>query len=506
MKTITLILYALCSSVIYGQSNSPVQFQTPSQFVPGGNTIPYFPPSSGHPIIKYQIVQLYHTNFLSWTNITQLYITNNITNTTYTTVTTYVTNIIYVTNNPANSSTNYVVANSGSFSDIQYAINVATTIGAPSVYVPPGTNQWTNAMGLNIPPGISLYASNTCSILLATNLQNYGLYINCGGGFTTISNFLFDLTANGPGNQLIGIDGSNVCFRITHCTFLGASTSGYECIKVSTGGQDSVNTLGPWGLIDHCNFYLPDIGKPYNIINIHANGYFNNYGWYYPMTYGTINTVVIENCNAGLTANSVIGSQAFVEGFGGGRACIRYCNITNIVESTHGTQSGTPGVHVSFLQLEMYENYLQYNNPNVEWTYLYLQRGGSSIVWSNTWVNTQSSGNVNSFAQFWAECAELTSSCNWSCESCIAPAYYPTNYPLSEQVGQGMVATNVTGYEPVYFYSNTIPATFSSSIYRYVLGVDSNSGKFIKQGIDVFTNDTVAPLYTPLVYPHPLDQ
>lgn len=391
-----------------------------------------------------------------------------------------------------------VTAASGSLVDVSNAITAAGFGG--TVWIPPGTNQWAGTL---TDVGVNLYGSNKCSILFTTNVQ-IGLYVQTYGTFTTISNLIIDSDiVNGPQNQVIGIDGSNVCFRITACTLMDVSTVAYEGIKIPSGGSDSANLLGPWGVVDHCNFYLPDLGKPYNIFNIHANGYFssnnlyNGFGWSYPMTWGTTNTVTIESCNAGIPAVTTLGSQAFVEGYGGGRACVRYCNLTNIVESTHGTHSGS--AYVGFLQMEWYENNSQFNNPNVEWTYFYLQRGGSSVIWSNVWHSTQPDVNTTTTLSFWVECATATGPCNWICESCPSLASYPANYPLFQQIGQGLVGLNTPGYQPVYMWSNTIPG----SQFGLALGTEASSSQFITQGIDIFTNQ-INPAYTAQAFPSPL--
>lgn len=389
-----------------------------------------------------------------------------------------------------------VTANSGSFIDVSNACLSAGFGG--TVWIPPGTNNWASSFN---DIGVNLYGSNSCSITFTNNSGTFGLYLQSCGRVTTISNIVFDITGTGPTGEVLGLDGSNVCFRVTACTFLDVAQPTLEGIKVDAGAFDSQEVNGPWGIIDHCNFYMPDNDQPYNIINVHANGYFSlvgGFGWSYPMTWGTTNTVDIESCNFALTATSPNSTQAACEGFGGGRACIRYCNFTNIVESTHGPESGTPGQNSGFLQMEMYMNNWFYNNSQVQWNYLYNQRGGSAMIWSNTWVNVQPSGNVTEILQFRAECAETGNP-----ESCNPTFTYPSGYPMAQQVGQGLTSLNTEGLTPVYIWNNNYPASGFSSQFRFQLGIDSSSGPFIQQGLDVYTN-TAAPVYTPLAYPSPL--
>ena len=129
-------------------------------------------------------------------------------------------------------------------------------------------------------------------------------------------------------------------------------------------------------------------------------------------------------------------------------------------------------------------------------SYLYLQRGGTAVLWSNTVCGATSFWNLGSVCQFWVECA---ASSIWQAEWCPAQLLYPTNYPAPEQIGQGVV-NGTAGYVPTYIWGNSFPGTTWGN---FTLGRDSGDGPFIKQGRDIFTN-SVMPNYTPLVFPHPL--
>ena len=399
------------------------------------------------------------------------------------------------TNPMVTGPTNYVVANSGSYGDVLTAVTAAQVANIPTVWIPGGTNQWTNGL---VESGVSLLASNTCSILFTTNLTASGIYILASSNApVTVSNFVFDSTSTGPSSYIVGLDGSGYCFRFTKCTFL---SSAVETLTIGTTDEDTNMVMGPFGLVDHCNFYLPGVNNAYNAMEVRGRGAAINYSWTQPMSWGTTNVVCVENCNFSVwppppTANP----NAVMEGQDGLRAVIRYCNMTNFTESTHGTQSGSPNVRDSALQLEMYMNTWVLTNGNAgdTYNYLLLQRGGSSVIWSNTYINQMAAAQygVGYWAKFWVECA----SAEWASESCPSQLAYPANYPAIEQIGQGVVG-GMQGYQPVYIWSNN---WCSANFPIYVLGADADSA-FIVQGRDIYTN-SVMPGYTPLVYPHPQD-
>lgn len=392
-------------------------------------------------------------------------------------------------------NTNIIYALSTSFVDVSNAISWAGISNFGIVVVPSGTNFWTNSLVIAPSKPLQIWGSNQPGILLRNTNDSIGLYINANSGFVTISNFLFDSAAgfagwsNGPYNSVIDIDGQGVCFRISHITLNHASSFSRYGIQIA--GINNTTTTGPWGLIDNCNFYFPN-GVVYNYINSMGNGNISHYGWTYAMTYGTTNTVVVENCNF---ANSAISpASAVFESMGGGRLCVRHCNITNVQESVHGENSGAGD---STLQVEYYNNNIIDNDSGNEPSYLFLDRGGSSIVFSNTVLYTPGGFvPIANFVTYWDECAQS----GWQAEFCPRQLIYPGDYPSFQQIGQGVVGGS-QGYFQCYCWSNSIPGGVS---FPYLLGANQD-GSFINQGRDVFTNSPL-PGYTPLVYPHPLDK
>lgn len=384
-----------------------------------------------------------------------------------------------------------IYALSGSYSDATNG-RASCVAGDTLVLSGNGSFNWPTNFDLS---GVSLIATGSVYITW-TNSCDHGIYFNSAGNYITCSNLTLGYLGGGPDRYMIGLDGSNVCFRFSHLTITNSSTGiingAAVCIQICTGNNGTL-TKGPWGVMDGDNFYLPG-GQVYNIINTRGNGTVNQFGWSNNMTWGTTNTVVVENCNFNSPACQPL--SGVCEGGGGGRVAMRYSNVTNLSQSIHGPQSGD---NSGFLQLEWYENNWQINDTNPVHTagYLALQRGGSAVYWSNTIVNTSSAGSfgIGNGWEFWDECA---SSALWSSESCARQLLYPADYPSIQQIGQGVV-NGAQGYQPVYMWGNTYP---SLSGVLFVLGHDGGDAPFITQGVDVFTN-TAKPGYVALTYPYP---
>jgi hypothetical protein len=349
-----------------------------------------------------------------------------------------------------------------------------------------GTYVWTNMLVIGMTNAFTIAGASTNNrpTIIFSAPTTAGIFIGAGSNLVTLRDFIFDVGTTGPTGYNIGIGGSGVCFRITDCKFLNSYGTAFG---VQVGGINQIHLPGPYGLIDNCQFYFPG-GVVYNYVNVFANGNIDNWCWTQPMSWGTTNSVVIEN-NSFSQPHSAPAS-GLAEAMGGARMTIRYNNITNIPESFHGYNSGARS---STLQVEMYQNNWTLNDPNNTLAYLYLHRGGTSVIWSNT-VSEVSFWCLGSVCQFWVECA----SSDWQSEYCPAQLLYPANYPALQQVGQGVV-NGAPGTVPVYAWGNNFPGTTWGN---FALGMNTDS-QFIQQGRDIFTN-SVMPNYVPLVYPHPL--
>jgi len=362
------------------------------------------------------------------------------------------------------------------------------TVGAPG-----GTYNWTNELVVGSPNAITIQGASTNNrpTINFVGAVRSGIYINASAHLVTLKDFIFNVVGNGPCANVVDVDGVGVCFRISDCEFLNSSTGSGTgtAFGLQIGSVNATHAPGPYGLVDNCQFYFPG-GMVYNYINVFANGNVDGWCWTQPMTWGTTNSVVVESCAFSQPHSAPI--SGLVEAMGGARITLRYNNITNIPESVHGIQSGA---HSSTLQLECYLNNWMLNDNNNTMSYLFLQRGGSAVLWSNV-VNETSFWNLGGVCQFWVECA---ASSLWQSEGCTSQLQYPGDYPGPQQIGQGVV-NGAPGSVPVYIWGNNFPGTTWGN---FGLGRDGGDAPFIKQGRDIFTN-SVMPNYSPLVYPHPL--
>lgn len=381
------------------------------------------------------------------------------------------------------------IASDGSYADTAAAMAYASSLAQDGwvldVGSAGGVYSWTNALVINATRKFTFQGAdpaNPATIYLNTT-ANSGIYCGLGSNLVTIQNFIFDVGSNRPYSNLLGIDGSGVCFRVSNCKFLNAAQLNFG---IQVGSINSLQSPGPYGLVDNCQFFFPG-GPVYNYINVRANGNVINYGWTLPMSWGTTNSVVVENCAFSQPRSAPM--SGLVEADGGARLTLRYNNITNIPESTHGQNSGS---HISTLQVECYENTWTLNDTNNTMPYVFLQRGGTGVIWSNL-VSSTSFWNASAMFSFWVEAA----SSDWQAEWFPSQAVYPANYPAYEQVGQGVV-NGAPGSVPLYLWGNSVPA---SQWGTFELGMNVD-GPFIQQGRDIFTN-SVMPGYVPLVYPHP---
>lgn len=389
------------------------------------------------------------------------------------------------------------ISSDGSYADtaaaVAYAIGKAQNGWVVTVGTAGGSYTWTNQLLIGPQNSITLQGaspSNRPTVTFAGPVRS-GIYIGAGNNFVTIKDLIFNVAATGPTANVVGVDGTGECFRISNCEFLNSSTGvgTGTAFGLQIGSINSIHAPGPYGLVDNCQFYFPG-GPVYNYINIFANGNADNWCWTQPMSWGTTNTVVIESCSFSQPHSSPM--SGLVEAMGGARLTVRYNSITNIPESTHGMQSGA---HCSTLQIECYENNWVLNDTSFTMSYLYLQRGGTAVIWSNT-VTATSFWNLGGVCQFWVECAASTL---WQSEWCTSELLYPQNYPGPEQIGQGVV-NGAPGSVPVYAWGNNFPGTTWGN---FSLGRDNGDAPFIQQGRDIYTN-SIMPGYTPLIYPHPL--
>ena len=134
------------------------------------------------------------------------------------------------------------------------------------------------------------------------------------------------------------------------------------------------------------------------------NGSTTHSSWQSPMSWGTTNQVVFENCT--FTATTPVAGKAAIDGYGGARYTMRYCNLTNYIIGCHGIASGA---NDSTLQIECYNNNFCDNNNGFQLSWIYWERGGTAVIYSNVVSSTYST--LSEGFRFSVECEIGRASC-----------------------------------------------------------------------------------------------
>ena len=258
-------------------------------------------------------------------------------------------------------------------------------------------------------------------------------------------------------------------WRIDNCKF-DMRTRGILTGHISSGSS--------YGLIDHCVFVAQ--------YNLTAQGVSvmgdQDAAWERPQTLGTANAVYIEDC----TFNYSYYNDGALDAYGGARYVFRNNIINGAIIGHHGRDSGNYRSPHSF---EIYNN--TFNNNADKWRMMHF-RGGTGVVYNNTFTGTAKYGNEIHVTDY-CTCKEVSSclSSNW--EKC-------TSYPCIDQIGRttGMVLA------PLYEWGNTLNGSdIDISVYDFPGCSSPSISDHIKEGRD-FYNDSQLPNYTPYTYPHPL--
>lgn len=262
-------------------------------------------------------------------------------------------------------------------------------------------------------------------------------------------------TNSGALDGLLSLEGSsgNVGpnFRVTNCSF-------------ANSGNGRSLFIEEYGLVDHCQF----TGSDENRIWCRNS----DVGWTGSHTFGTTNTIVIEDCwfhNS--SAGPVVMSQV-LDGDQAMRVIFRFNVITNGNCESHGFTSGEGN---EALQAEIYKNnfYLSGDGGDqADWA-VYVWRGGTGVAFSNTVTQVGTFAGYNSMFKFRAEQSDP--------------------YLADHQPGTGLVSPSTVGRVAIYHWDNSgfDGVTFTTDEGTMIVNTD------------YFTN-TAKPGYTTLTYPHPL--
>jgi hypothetical protein len=354
---------------------------------------------------------------------------------------------------------------------VDVAAAIATATHGDVVRIPAGTATWTSSIIINQKAITIIGAGVNNTIITNTQtLPNTGegvvFDVLCTNiGITRISGIQFN--GNQTSNILFIRGDLWSSFRIDNCKFINVR---YRAIAVSA-------LLS--GLIDSCTFV--DCFKTVDV----AGGNHETLSWQLPLTLGTIQSIVMEDCiflyeNWYPTATAATTSRGQ-----GARSVIRHCTWTNHLNigffpiiDAHGNQlpvagqttaepPGGTGGHRGNRQFEMYDNVFTTDTFPGKSFRLTDLRGGLCVIYNNTWVGTGMD------PAFRVREEDGPSAFN-----------YKTTYPGSDPL-------------QLYFSNNTSRGVAISTVdFAY-----PEDPVFIIVGTNLFWSQM--PSYTPLEYPHP---
>lgn len=401
-------------------------------------------------------------------------------------------------------------AASTSLADVQAALDLSTN--GDTVSVPAGTSVWTNSANINF-KSITFHGAGIGStIITRAPSTTTPAAINAASSFAqtnfvTISGFTL-YTSNSAAAGIIHVGVPNCHgfpsnqFRITNCKIIVTPQNG-------TSGR-GIAVDAAYGLIDNCYFQTTNIlgGQMVTVQNDAVNSTTNS--WHIQLQWGDTNVVCMEdNIFEGPGPND----GAF-DAYVGQRVVFRHNLLTNLNIGWHGWDSSVRSPR----SFEVYQNQF-YTANGVHPSYGINIRGGTAVIWSNTW----DSGFSGMCTMTYYASDQIFSRAGGGgvvTGSNPVDGNFVTNgasagYPLGDQPGRGSFPVgnpgnwpNKTQYatneyevlDPIYQWGNTFgvntsPLITAGSIYQ--------TTNYVKANVDYYDN-VARPAYVPLVYPHPL--
>jgi hypothetical protein len=281
-----------------------------------------------------------------------------------------------------NNDSAKTISTDGSATDTQNAINYMVSKAQDGWVITVGTagGNYKWATSVSLPGGfVNSYTiqgagSGTTRTTIVSTHSNYSsLSIATNDGkLARLTNFIFSSTGTQGGGFLTveppqnGI--AHLSFRVDHCRFQDCHNF---AVRIAEANQNIGTT---YGLFDHDDFYETSGG---NGIYVFAGNNANQ--WQTNMTWGTADTVVIEDCTFTNTSATVPGNPAIDSAYNGARWCARHNTFTNWVCVLHGADSAP----TSTLQVEFNHNTITVNTA-VDYG-LYC-RGGCIMATGNTFT------------------------------------------------------------------------------------------------------------------------
>jgi hypothetical protein len=265
------------------------------------------------------------------------------------------------------AATTYTTADC-SESAFQHAVNSASDGDTVQGPLAGGSDpSWTTRLNVNTSLIIN---GNGCNITLSGTDFMRMLATNAAI-HPRITNFNIS-GSNSSGVAAIWMDGNNANFRVDHITFTFTSAN-QRAIAVDYGTHTQY-TVQTYGVIDHNTFNATG-ATAFILIEGANDAWFNDPAW------GTANAIYIENntfvWNTGAAFSP---AQDVVDGESGGRAVVRYNDITDGFVDFHDTGSSPEARGMRIL--ERYNNTFHGDTSSLVGATVY--RGGNGMDFNNS--------------------------------------------------------------------------------------------------------------------------
>jgi len=342
-----------------------------------------------------------------------------------------------------------VIAESGSVSDIQVAVNQVAAAGGGTVYIPEGTFNFSGKV--TVPGGINIIGAGPGKTVLNVTSGSRSFQIDGGHNAVRFTGITFQ-------NPLTAIRLYDIVdFRIDHCEFYTAPDT-YPYI-ISIAHRHGVPV--PQGVIDHCSFYMH--GNAYGV-HVKPVPWPEAEG---RLTYlGTEHNIFVEDCYFENPYHAV-------SSFNGAHYVLRYSTLVN---STSGVDAHGPG----------YEYILEEPEPRQ------IRGGRCAEIYHNEF-----------FGASWAP-IKLRSGGGVIFNNTMTDA----TYAIILQVENGAIEMSGGQYpaldqiHDMWIWNNTTDGMGMGDIYLY------GEEDFIQIDRDFFlrapSHELDGFIYTPYIYPHPL--
>lgn len=382
----------------------------------------------------------------------------------------------------------------------------ATAKEGDTVIIGPGDCYLSNHIIMNRGVSFNIKGAGTnLTTLRAVDGLDYPLYVN-----VTSKNLVTISDLNCVGNQAqmygfimvgrnVGATTFNGPVRITRVQMTNILYRG-----INMGSGDS------YGVIDHCYFVAP---TSYHNQPISFGG--NSFAsWKNPNPLGTTNVVCVEDCRFEVYTN---GGNGFFDAYDGAQLVWRhnYCSGTSIA-GVHGYDSQP----TSCRTWEIYNNFFTNGAVN---SLTFELRGGTGVLFSNVvdkaadfcelaYYRSCGVAHAGTVAAYGFCDSHTTNTLDGNrSTNKIAFGNDGYQYPANQQPGviqstatNAFRGSNIQITHPCYSWSNIFRGQNAGFTLK---DMTSDCGysitNIVKLNRDYF-NDTVAPGYVPLPYPHPL--